>query len=250
MSKKTTSTKTPKVNFHVITLFPESIEPYLATSILGRARGLTGKKKGATPVITVSYYNPRHYSTDKWKRVDQRPYGGGPGMVLEPESLLKAGVKAGALKKGTEVIFFSPSGKQFDAAEARRLAKKRDIVFISGRYEGVDARVPKILKATAMSVGPYVLTGGELPAALMIDAIARQVPGVLGDINSLEERRKSTYKAHGEQDDATASSEVYTKPEKLLWRKKKYKVPAVLLSGNHQAIEEWKKKRHSAVSED
>ncbi|MBP9669040.1 MAG: tRNA (guanosine(37)-N1)-methyltransferase TrmD [Candidatus Pacebacteria bacterium] len=231
------------LNFHIVTLFPESIEPYLATSILGRARGITGKKKGAAPLITVSYYNPRDYSTDKWKRVDQRPYGGGPGMVLEPESMLKAAVKAGGFKKGTEVIFFSPSGKQFDAAEARRLAKKKDIVFISGRYEGVDARVPKILKATAMSVGPYVLTGGELPAAIMIDAIARQVPGVLGDINSLEERRKSTYKAKGEQEDATASSEVYTKPETFVWKKKKYPVPKVLLSGNHKAIEEWKKSK-------
>lgn len=246
MSKKAISTGgRARINFGIVTLFPESIEPYLATSILGRARGLAGKKKGAAPIISVSYHNPRDFSADKRKRVDQRPYGGGPGMVLEPEATLKAAVEAGAYKKGAEVIFFSPSGKQFDATDARRLAKKERIVFICGRYEGVDARVQKVLKATAVSVGPYVLTGGELPAATMIDAIARHVPGVLGDMNSLEDCRKTTYKAKGEQDDATASSEVYTKPETLVWKKKKYRVPKVLLSGNHKDIEEWKRgKKH------
>lgn len=227
--------------FHVITLFPESIEPYLSTSILGRARGMSGKKKGSKPLIEVNYYNPRDFSEDKWARVDQRPYGGGPGMVLEPTSLLKAASKAVGRKRGVEVIFFSPKGVQFDETMAKELSKKKDIVFISGRYEGVDARVATILKATPVSIGPYVLTGGELPAAVMIDAIARHIPGVLGDENSLESTRKSTHKAAGEQDSVSASAEVYTKPEKLKWKGKTYAVPKVLLSGDHKKIEEWKR---------
>lgn len=236
------------VHFHIITLFPESIEPYLATSILGRARGLIGKKRPKKPLLKVSYYNPRDYTTDQWGRVDQRPYGGGPGMVLEPASVLKAAEKAIGKKKGVTVVFFSPSGTQFTNDDAKRLAKKKDIVFISGRYEGVDARVPQILKAEHYSIGPYVLTGGELPAAVMIDAISRQVPGVLGDTNSLEESRKSTHK-QTVQDEITASSEVYTKPEILIWKKKKYTVPEVLKSGNHAAIEAWKRS-HKPPSKD
>lgn len=227
--------------FHIITLFPESIEPYLGASILGRARGISGKKKGAKPLLEVHYYNPRDFTDDKWGRVDQRPYGGGPGMVLEPTSLLKAADAAIGRKKDVAVVFFSPSGKQFDAAMARDLAKKKDIVFLSGRYEGIDARVPDILKAVPVSIGPYVLTGGELPAAVMIDAIARHIPGVLGDENSLEEKRKSTHKAAGEQDEVRASARVYTKPEVVRWKKKAYPVPPVLLSGDHAKIEAWKR---------
>ena len=111
---------------------------------------------------------------------------------------------------------------------ARKWAKQYDdIIFLSGRYEGIDARAPKILKAEKISVGPYVLTGGELPAMIVIDAVARQIPGVLGSFESVEEER-------------TASPDVYTRPEVLVWKKRKYKVPAVLLGGNHKLIEEWK----------
>jgi tRNA (guanine37-N1)-methyltransferase len=131
-------------------------------------------------------------------------------------------------KKGAKVVFFSTEGKQFDEEMAKKLSKKKDIVFISGKYEGVDARVRKILKAEEVSVGPYVLTGGELPAATMIDAIARFVPGVLGKAESLERSRVS-------------SPEVYTRPEVLEWKGKKYRVPKVLLSGNHAEIEKWKR---------
>lgn len=220
------------VHFHIITLFPEAIRPYLDASILGRAQ--KDKK------IRVSYYNPRDYSTDKWKRVDRRPYGGGPGMVLEPESLLKAVQKAVGRVRGAHIIFFSPSGEQFDTGMAQRLTQKKHIVFICGRYEGVDARVAQILKAHSVSVGPYILTGGELPAATMIDAISRYVPGVLGDSNSLEDMRTSTHKAGAEQEPVTASAEVYTKPEVLVWKGKRHRVPEVLLSGDHKKIEEWK----------
>lgn len=208
------------IHFHIITLFPESIECYFKASMLKRAQ--QDKK------IKVSFYNPRDFTKDKHKRVDQKPYGGGPGMVLEAESMLRAAERAIGRKKDVEVIFFSPSGTQFEQKDAKKLAAKKHIVFLCGHYEGVDARVVKILKAKKVSVGPFVLTGGELPAALVADAITRHVPGVLGCADSLEESR-------------TASPEVYTRPEVLEWKGKKYRVPKVLVSGHHKKIEEWKR---------
>lgn len=209
------------MTFHIITLFPESFESYFGASIIGRA--IKEKK------IKVKFYNPRDFTPDKWARVDRRPYGGGPGMVLEPEAFLKAVQKAIGTKKA-EIYFFDRSGEVFSNAMARKVVQKKvaDIVLICGHYEGVDARVQKILKAKKISVGPYTLTGGELPAMLVVDAIARQVPGVLGKFESIEEERVS-------------SSEVYTRPEVFVWKGKKYRVPKVLLSGNHKLIDEWKK---------
>jgi len=210
-------------HFHIVTLFPESIDGYLNSSIPGRAQ--KDKK------ITVSFYNPRDYTNDAHKRVDQKPYGGGPGMVLEAESVLTAANAAIGRKKNVLVVFFTPAGEQFNAETAKKYAKKYShIVFICGHYEGIDERVRTILKAKEISVGPFVLTGGELPAVLMTDAIARFIPGVLGKYDSLEGER-------------TASSDVYTRPEVLVWKGKKYRVPKVLLSGHHKKIEEWKKSR-------
>lgn len=218
------------IHFHIVTLFPESIEPYLKASIIGRA--VRDKK------IKISYYDPKKFIYPERSRrarvqdfrVDRRPYGGGPGMVLRPEPILLAAQKAIGNKKGVDKIFFATDGKLFDEQDAKRFAKKKDILFICGHYEGVDARVQKILKAKKVSVGPYVLTGGELPAALLIDAISRFVPSVLGKAESLEASRIS-------------SPEVYTRPEILVWKGKKYRVPAILLTGHHAKIEEWKKKR-------
>lgn len=208
------------IHFHIVTLFPGSIEPYLKDSILGKAQ----EKKS----IRVSFYDPKDFTRDKYGRVDRRPYGGGPGMVLEPDGMLRAVEKAVGKKKGVQIIFFATDGAQFDEPMAQKFSKKKDIVFICGHYEGIDARVQKILKAKKVTVGPYVLTGGELPAATMIDAIARFVPGVLGKAESLEASRVS-------------SPEVYTRPEVLEWKGKKYKVPPVLMSGNHAKIDEWKR---------
>lgn len=165
------------LHFHVITLFPEALEAYLSASILGRAR--------ENKLIKISYYDPKRFAVGKHKRVDQRPYCGGPGMVLEPVALLRAAEKALKRKKGVEKIFFATDGVLFDETMAKKLSKKKDILLISGRYEGVDARVPKILRAKKVSVGPYVLTGGELHAATLIDAISRFIPGVLGKQESL-----------------------------------------------------------------
>lgn len=210
------------MHFHIVTLFPGAFDSYLGESIIKRA--IEDKK------IKVSLYNPRDFTKDKFKRVDRRPYAGGPGMVMEAESVLKAAMKAIGRKNPKEVVtlFFSPGGEQFDNPKAATYAKKyKHILMICGRYEGVDERVAQILKAKRISVGPFVLTGGELPAMIIIDAVSRRVPGVLGKIESLEENR-------------VAGSKVYTRPEVLVWKGKKYKVPAVLLSGDHKKIEEWK----------
>lgn len=222
------------MHFHVITLFKDAIESYLNESILGRAKG-EGK-------IFVTYYNPREYaeplkSGKKASYIDGRSYGGGPGMVIEAMPIVKAVEKALVGKNGvrgkrkSKIIIFSPNGKQFTNEYARKIAKNyKDIVLISGRYEGIDARVKKILKAEEVSVGPYVLTGGEIPAAIVIDAVSRQLEGVLGNFNSREESRAS-------------SGEVYTRPEILVYKKKKYKVPKVLLSGDHKKIDNWRMRK-------
>lgn len=219
---KRVSRVSPAIHFHIITLFPEAFVSYLGESIIKRA--IADKK------IRVSCYNPRDFTKDIHRRVDKRPYGGGPGMVLEAESLLRAVEKAIGTKdkKKVKIIFFHARGKPFDTAYADRTAKKyTHIIFICGRYEGVDARVQKILRADELSIGPYTLTGGELPAMVVLDSIARRIPGVLGKDASVEERR-------------VAGHDVYTRPEVLTWKGKRYAVPRVLLSGNHKEIETWK----------
>lgn len=201
-------------------------DSYLKESIIGRA--IENKK------ISVKFYNPRDFikaPKNNYRPVDDKPYGGGPGMVMRAEPMLKAIEKALSKikdKKKAKIILFSIAGKKFDTNYAKKSVQKyTDIIMISGRYEGVDARVQKIFKAEEISIGDYVLTGGELPAMVMIDSIARQIPGVLGKYESLEEERVS-------------SSEVYTRPEILNYKNKNYKVPKVLLSGHHAKIEEWK----------
>lgn len=211
------------MTFHLITLFPESFDSYISASIIGRA--IADKK------IKIKFYNPRDFTKDKHRRVDQKPYGGGPGMVLEAESVIKAVEKALKNSKKPSIVWLSPSGKQFNTAYAEKASKKySDIIIICGRYEGIDERVRKVFKTDSLSIGPYVLTGGELPAMVILDTISRRIPGVLGKIESIEENRVS-------------SSEVYTRPEILEYKGKKYRVPKVLLSGNHKKIEEWRAKR-------
>jgi tRNA (guanine37-N1)-methyltransferase len=221
------------MHFHIITLFPESFDSYLHESILARAQ----KEKK----IKVSFYNPREFVKGKYRKVwpdgnvskivDDRPYGGGPGMVIRAEPVLLAVEKAYKKikdSKKAKVFFFSPSGIQFSSDIAEKTVKKyTDIILICGRYEGIDARVQKILKAEELSVGPYVLTGGELPAMIVLDSISRRVKGVLGNLESVEEYRVS-------------SSEVYTRPEAFVYKGKGYVVPKVLVEGDHKKIEAWK----------
>ena len=211
------------MHFHIVTLFPKAFGSYLGESILKRA--IEDKK------IKVSFYNPRDFVKDKWKRVDRPPYAGGPGMIIQAEPVVKAIAAAAIKARGKyKIIFLSPGGGQFTNSYAAKIAKKyKHVIIICGRYEGIDARVKKIFKVDEISVGPFVLTGGELPAMIIVDVMARQVPGILGNLNSLEERRIS-------------SSEVYTRPEVFKYKGKSYRVPRVLLSGHRAKIEEWKKR--------
>jgi tRNA (guanine37-N1)-methyltransferase len=208
--------------FSVLSIFPKLVEQYCDESMLKKAQ-----EKG---LADFEFVDVRGFSKERHSKVDDRPYGGGPGMVMQAEVFLKAVDKVMPEKsRKTKVILFAPGGKKLDTAMAKSYAKKYDhFVLLCGRYEGIDSRVEKILKPEKVSIGNYVLTGGELPAAVFIDTVSRQVPGVLGDFDSLEENR-------GVRD------EFYTRPETLEWKGKKYKVPKVLTSGNHKEIERWRK---------
>jgi tRNA (guanine37-N1)-methyltransferase len=221
------------MQFHVITLFPDVCRVYTEASILGRAqkvkKGVGAKVRGKK--LSVHYYNPRDFTKDKHNKVDGRPYGGGPGMVMQAEPILRAWEKAVGRKtdkKKIKTLIMSPRGTEFTQTVAKTYAKKYEhVVLICGRYEGIDARVKQILKAEEVSVGEYVLTGGELPALTIIDAVARQIPGVLGTFESLEDER-------------VTSGETYTRPEVLEFKKKKHRVPTVLVEGDHKKIEAWR----------
>jgi tRNA (guanine37-N1)-methyltransferase len=222
------------MNFHIITIFPEMFGSYLNESIIGRA--INDKK------ISVNFYNPRDFikgpkvNKNNYRPVDDKPYGGGPGMVMRAEPIIATVEKViSKIQKNKNkkvlVVNFIPSAEKFTTIEAKKLSKNyKDIILICGRYEGIDARVDKIFKTKKYSIGDYVVTGGELPAMILIDSISRQIPGVLGKYESLEEERVS-------------SSEVYTRPEILKHKGKNYRVPKVLLSGHHAKIEEWKKRK-------
>jgi len=216
-----------KVTYHIITLFPDSISGYISHSILKRA--IEDKK------ISVKFYDPKDFEKNKKIRVDDKPYGGGPGMVVRAEPVIKAIGKAigtGKSKtKKVKIIFLSPQGEQFTNDYADVVAKDyTDIVIVSGRYEGIDARVKEVFSVDEISIGPFVLTGGELPAMMIVDVISRRIPGILGNFDSVEEGRN-------------ASNDVYTRPESFKYKKKEYSVPEVLLSGNHAEIEKWRENR-------
>lgn len=205
-------------NFYVITIFPELIEGYVKTALLGRA--------AAKKLLKVEAVNLRDFSRERHKKVDDSPFGGGPGMVMQVEPIYRAVEK---LKKGkkTRVVLFSTRGKTFDQKAARRLARYDRLVFIAGRYEGVDERVAAYIADEEISIGNFVLAGGELPALTVIEAVARHIPGVLGRSESLEEK-KGSYPA-------------YTRPAVFKASKgKTWKVPEVLQSGDHAKIAKWR----------
>lgn len=218
------------LTFHVVSIFPKMVEDYVSDSILKKA-----KEKS---LVDFKFYNIRDYTKDKHGKVDDRPFGGGPGMVMNAQPILdcvEAIKKTIKNLKKTKVVIFVPTAEKWTNLEAKKYAKKyTDIILLCGRYEGIDYRVQKILKAVSISVGEFVLTGGEVPAMILIDTIARQVKGVLGDFNSLEEIRTEA---------GGAIEEFYTRPEILEFKKKKYKVPSVFLSGNPKLIAEYKKNR-------
>lgn len=231
------------VNFDIITIFPKIFDSYLKESLINRAQ----KKK----LIKINIHNLRKYSPDKHKTlaetsshlapysaspravVDDRPYGGGIGMVMKIEPIYKA-IKA-LKKKGAKVILFTPRGKKFNQKMAGKFSKMKQIVFICGRYEGVDERVAEHLVDEEVSIGDYVLMGGEIPAITVIETVSRLIPGVLGKPQLLKERvtKKGGF----------IECPQYTRPENF----KEWKVPKVLMSGNHKKIGEWRKEHCKVI---
>lgn len=214
------------MKFTILTLFPEALEPYLAASILGRAQ--------EAKLIEVGLWNIRDYATDKHRTTDDTPYGGGAGMVMKVEPIHNALNAVGGEKNKRKVVVLSAKGAQFTQVKAAEYAKLDELVLICGRYEGVDQRVIDHLADEEISVGSYVLAGGELPALTVLEATARLIPGVLGNEESLLE--ESYAGAASSQDTDVREYPQYTKPEEY----RGWKVPEVLLSGNHPAIKKWR----------
>lgn len=213
------------INFHIISIFPEVFKDYFNTSIIKRAQ-----QKG---LIKINIHNLRNYTKDRHRTVDDKPYGGGPGMILKADIIYRALSK---IKNKQKIILLTPAGKQFDQKMAKKFSKYKAITLICGRYEGVDARVEKFVDEK-ISVGPYVLSGGELPAMTILEAITRLIPGVI-KAESLEEETHNQDFIEYKQ---------YTRPEALTIREKNAKikmlrVPKILLSGNHQEIKKWRNK--------
>jgi len=210
------------MKFDIITIFPKILDSYLQESIIGRAI----ERK----IIKVKKWDLRDFSVLRHAKIDDRPYGGGPGMVIQVYPIYKAIRKITSRDKGKiRIILFSPRGKKLNDKMISRLAKYDRLVLISGRYEGVDERVAKYIADESISIGDYVLSGGELPAMVLIEAVSRSIPGVLGKLESLE-----TIKG---------SYPVYTRPEIFVSREgKKWRVPRVLLEGNHDKIQKWRDK--------
>jgi tRNA (guanine37-N1)-methyltransferase len=212
------------MQFDIITIFPNMFDSFLQESLIQKTL-----KKG---LIKINVHDLRKWTKDKHKTVDDKPFGGGPGMILMAEPIIKAVNKVKQKRKKTKVILFSPTGEQFKQKTAENFSKLNQVVMICGRYEGIDARVEKIIDEK-ISVGPYVLSGGELPAMLMSEAIARLLPGYMNNPESLSDESHNNDMLEYPQ---------YTRPEEIKIAGKKISVPKVLLSGNHKEIKEWKKK--------
>jgi tRNA (guanine37-N1)-methyltransferase len=212
----------------IITIFPQLFESFLKEALISRAI----KKK----IISIKTYNLRKWTTDNHKTVDGRPYGGGAGMVLLVEPILKAvkSVKLKVKRRKSKIIVFSAKGKKFNQATARRWAKLDQLIFICGRYEGIDERVAKYIADEEVSIGDYVLFGGEVPAMVVTEAVTRLLPGAVGKIESVEKE------SFMESDENYIEHPHYTRPERVEIRGKNRTVPKVLLSGNHNNIEEWR----------
>jgi tRNA (guanine37-N1)-methyltransferase len=206
----------------VISIFPPMFEAITAYGITSRA-----VKNG---LLEVRVWNPRDYSEDKHRYVDDRPYGGGPGMVMQPEPLARTIQAARAAQPQAKVLFLSPQGRRFDHTAAVELAQRPGLILLAGRYEGIDERLIATAVDEEWSIGDYVLSGGELAAMVLIDAVTRLLPGALGDEDSA---------AQDSFVDGLLDYEHYTRPEVY----EGLKVPEVLLSGDHEKIRRWRLKR-------
>lgn len=209
------------MKFDIITIFPRIFDAYFSESILKRAQ----KNK----LIEIAVHDLRDYTEDKHKNVDDTPYGGGAGMVMRVEPFFNA-LKNIKKTGKSRVILFSAKGKKYTQKDAKRLSKYDNLIMLCGRYEGVDERVAKHLADEEISIGDYVLTGGEIPAMVVVDSASRLLPGVLGNAESAI---RESHSIAGQLEHPQ-----YTKPEKF----QGWKVPKVLLSGNHKEIETWRRK--------
>ncbi len=219
------------LTFDIITIFPKIFDSYLKESFIKKAQ-----KKGK---ILIKIHNLRNWTRDRHKTVDDRPFGGGLGMVLKVEPIYKA-VKEIKKRKKSKVILFTPRGKKFNQKLAYQLSKLDQVIMICGRYEGVDERVAKHLADLQLSIGDYDLMGGELPAQVLTETVTRLIPGVLGKPQLLKERIT--------KEKGFIEYPQYTRPEVFSPRKGvKWQVPKVLLSGNHAKIAEWRKKYGKAI---
>ena len=211
------------MNYHILTLFPEMVLDGLNTSIIGRAAG-----KG---LLSIEAVNIRDYTKEKHGHVDDTPYGGGAGMVMQAAPVCDAyEALCERIGKRPRVLYMTPQGQTFNQKIAEELAQEEDLVFLCGHYEGIDERALELIVTDYLSVGDYVLTGGELPAMVMIDCISRLVPGVLGNGDSAEV--ESFY-------DNLLEYPQYTRPASFMERE----VPPILLSGNHPKVEEWRRQQ-------
>lgn len=219
------------MTFHIITIFPEAFASYFQVGILSRA--IKEEK------INLEVYDLREFTKNKHRKVDDEPYGGGPGMVMSVEPIhncithiKKKLEKEKINQENIKTILFSAKGDEYNQQKARDFCGYDHLIMICGRYEGVDERVAQHLIDEEVSIGEYVLSGGELPAMIVVDSVSRLLPGVLGNINSLESESHSEEKG-------LVDYPVYTRPEDF----QGWKVPEVLLEGNHAKIEEWRKKK-------
>lgn len=213
------------MRFDIITIFPSIFDSYFNESIVKRAQ----KRK----LIKINIHDLRKYTFDRHKTVDDRPYGGGFGMVLMAEPIKRA-VQDIKKKGRRRIILLSAKGKKFDQKMARKFSKLDQLILISGRYEGVDERVAKYIADQEVSIGDYILTGGELPAMILVDTITRLIPGTIAK-GSLEEESFTKNDKHKEYPH-------YTRPEKIKINGKERRTPKVLLSGDHKQIKDWKRK--------
>ena len=212
------------MNIHTLSLFPKLIENALNEGVI--------KKAVKNKLLNLNYYDLRDFGVGKHKQVDDTTYGGGPGMVLKPEPIFNGitKIKSDNLIDDCPIILMSPQGKILNQEQGKKISKFKDIIVIAGRYEGVDERIVSNLVSDEISIGDYILSGGELPAAIFIEVVARMIPGVVGNEESIE------------LDSITNKMlkyPVYTKPKTFMG----FKVPDILFSGNHKEISDWRHKK-------
>jgi tRNA (guanine37-N1)-methyltransferase len=216
------------MQFDIITIFPSIFDGFLKESLIQKAI----QKKH----IKVNIHDLRKWADDAHKTVDEKPFGGGSGMVMKVGPIYRA--VSEIKKENAKVIFFTPRGKKFNQKKATDFSGYSQLIMISGRYEGVDERVAKYIANEKISLGNYVLMGGELPAMIVLETVSRLIPGVIGKDSFLEERKKT---------DGFLEYPQYTRPESFLIDGEKRNVPKILLSGDHKRIEEWKSKKGKII---